>query len=83
MKRPELGQVAMRELAERNGVADREWIASLLDRAIEVGRNEMKGRVARTLGPFVAETATRPDDWAELLDMECHMFIRYERGVAV
>ena len=72
MTRADLGEAAMNELAERKGVADREWICSLLDRAIEVGQKEMKGRVSRVMGPFVAETATRPDDWVELLDMECH-----------
>lgn len=78
MKRWELGVAAMRELRERNGVADNEWIASLLDRAIAVGQDEIRGRVARNLGPFVADCGTRPrGDWTQQLDMECHMFVSY------
>jgi hypothetical protein len=74
MTRSELGVIAAEELADRCGVDDR--IASLLDRAIDVGQEEMKGRVTRALGPFVAETSTRVDDWVENFDMECPMPIK-------
>jgi hypothetical protein len=68
----------MREIRERNLEAEKEWIASLLDRAIETGREEMRGRVERTLGPFVAATVTRSGDWTEMLEMDLHMFVRYD-----
>jgi hypothetical protein len=69
--RAELGQVVAREIAERG--ADRQWICSLLDRAVEVGQEEIKGRVAHVWGPMAADIATRANGWAELLDMECHV----------
>lgn len=71
MTRADLGQIIAREIAERG--ADREWICSLLDRAIEVGQEEVKGRVRRIMGPFVAEMCSSPEGWAEILDMECHV----------
>jgi hypothetical protein len=57
MTRADLGQDAARELAENGGIATREWICSLLDRAIAVGHTE----------------TTRQSNWPDLLDMECHM----------
>ena len=71
MTRAELGQVVAQEIAER--AVDREWICSLLDRAIEVGQQEIIGRVRRSQGPFLSQIATQPDEWAELLDFECHV----------
>jgi hypothetical protein len=44
MTRGELGMTAMDELAERRGLVDRGWLASLLDWAIAVGQEEIKGR---------------------------------------
>jgi hypothetical protein len=71
MTRGELGMTAMDELAERPGHVDRGWLASLLDRAIAVGQEEIKGRIGRTLGPFVAETVMREDHETE--GMRRHM----------
>lgn len=73
MTRADLGQIAIQELINRAGRADREWLASLLDRAIEVGHEEMRGRLTRSLGPFVASVGTQVDEWCEHLDMEGHM----------
>jgi len=52
------------ELAENGGNASREWIALLLDRALEVRQQEIIGRVRRSQGPFLAQIATQPDEWA-------------------
>ena len=75
MKRCELGIAAMQELKQRNGVADEEWIASLLDRAIATGHEEVRGRVERALGPFVVQLVTRAD--RPVTKMKHHMFVRY------
>jgi hypothetical protein len=47
MTRAELGKITMQEFAERRGHADRDWIATLLDRAIAVGREEICAHVER------------------------------------
>jgi hypothetical protein len=73
MTRTELGKVTMQELAERRGVADREWLASLLDRALEVGHVEMRDRVASVWGRAAAEIATRTDEWNEQQAMREHL----------
>ena len=78
MTRAELGQIVAQEIAERG--ADREWIASLLDRAVEVGHEEVRNRVAGVWGVFAAEICTRPSNWVELLDFDCH--IPYKTGDA-
>jgi hypothetical protein len=46
---------------------------SILDRALEVGHQEIRGRVRDTMGEFVAETATHTENWAEVLDADTHM----------
>ena len=58
----------------------REWLAALLDIAIAVGHEEIRGRLERSLGPFVAESAMRVDDCREHVDMECHMPFSYWRA---
>ena len=73
MTRGELGQVAMEELVARGGQADRVWIASLMDRAIQVGYDEVYSQIDRKLGPIIAHLAKGGETWPELLDMECHM----------
>jgi hypothetical protein len=73
MTRAELGRAAMQELAERRGTADREWLAWLIDRALEVGRAEMRDRVASVWGRAAAEIATRTDEWNEQQVMREHM----------
>ncbi|MDP1868767.1 MAG: hypothetical protein Q8L13_20825 [Bradyrhizobium sp.] len=65
MTRAELGRAVMQEFAERRGVADREWLASLLDRAIEVGHIEIKDRVAETWGRAASNIATKPEEWSD------------------
>jgi hypothetical protein len=70
MARADLGQTVAQEIAARG--ADREWICSLLDRAINVGHEEIRGRIRRSNGPFLADIATQVDDWSEHGDMACH-----------
>ena len=71
MTRGELAHEVAREISQHG--ADREWICSLLDRALAVGQQEIRGRVRKTLGPFVAATATDTDNWAEAFDMDTLM----------
>jgi hypothetical protein len=73
MTRAELGRTAMQELAERRGIADREWLASLLDRALELGHAEMRDRVASVYGRDAAESATQTDEWNDRDAMREHM----------
>jgi hypothetical protein len=75
MTRRDLGRVVMQEFAQRRGVADREWLISLLDRALEVGHGEMRDRVASVYGRTAAESATQEDEWNEQRPMRDHMAI--------
>ncbi|MFZ2155502.1 MAG: hypothetical protein WAV72_05195 [Bradyrhizobium sp.] len=70
MTRAELGRLAMQGIAERNGVADREWLASILDQAIEVGREEIYKHVERYQ---VNRVESNPDYWTEYYAMREHM----------
>jgi uncharacterized protein YcaQ len=73
MTRSDFGRTVMQELAERRGVASHEWLASLLDRALEIGHAEMRDRVASVYGRSAAESATQTDEWNDRDPMREHM----------